>query len=465
MQPVQDLDHVRMFLAGSGPIALFDLPWMPFYLGLIYLLHPWLGLLALAGAVTLVGLTFLTDLRSRSATIESNKQTLARMGFAEATRRNAEAIAAMGMRGPFVERWSRHSESHLAGQNRVGDVASSYGALSKVLRFVLQSAVLGLGAYLVINGQASAGVMIAASILTSRALAPVEIAIANWRSLLAARQGARRLLELFKLLPATNERLALPAPARELKADALWVAAPGQNKPILQNVAFAVGAGSSLGVIGPSASGKSTLARALVGAWLPQRGNVRLDNATLDQWPADAIGRHIGYLPQDVALFDGTVAENISRFADGARSEDIVAAARLASVHEMIVSLPSGYETRIGEGGAALSAGQRQRLGLARALYGNPFLVVLDEPNANLDAEGDAALTNAIQSVRARNGIAVVIAHRRSALVAVDHLLVLGQGQVQAFGPKEEILRRVMASNPGQSSRFKVVSEGETGHV
>jgi ATP-binding cassette subfamily C protein len=203
----------------------------------------------------------------------------------------------------------------------------------------------------------------------------------------------------------------------------------------------------------------------LVGAWLPQRGNVRLDNATLDQWPADAIGRHIGYLPQDVALFDGTVAENISRFADGARSEDIVAAARLASVHEMIVSLPSGYETRIGEGGAALSAGQRQRLGLARALYGNPFLVVLDEPNANLDAEGDAALTNAIQSVRARNGIAVVIAHRRSALVAVDHLLVLGQGRVQAFGPKDEILRTVMASNPGQSSRFKVVSEGETGHV
>lgn len=467
LQPVRDLDQVRSFVAGAGPIALFDFPWMPFYLGLVFLLHPWLGLLALGGAAALVVLTVLTDLRSRTATRDATVHAAFRLAFADASRRNAEAIMAMGMGSALGQRWSRQSEDSLASQIRGTDIAASYGTLSKVLRYVLQSAVLGLGAYLTINGQATGGVMIAASILTSRALAPVEIAIANWRSFLAARSSALRLEAFFNSGSEVSARMALPAPTRSLSVDGLFVGAPGQSKPILQNISFGIEAGTALGIIGPSASGKSTLARAVVGAWMPLRGSVRLDNATLDQWSPEAIGRHIGYLPQNIELFEGTVAQNIARFSPDATSESIVAAARLASIHDMIVNLPDGYETLIGEGGAVLSAGQRQRLALARALYGDPFLVVLDEPNSNLDSDGDAALTQAILSIRARGGICVVIAHRPAALTAVDQLLVLAHGQVQAVGPKDDVLRKVMqsVSPPSQApGRFKVVTEGAPGH-
>ncbi|RTL69929.1 MAG: type I secretion system permease/ATPase [Hyphomicrobiales bacterium] len=467
LQPVRDLDQVRSFVAGAGPIALFDFPWMPFYLGLVFLLHPWLGLLALAGAVILVVLTLLTDLRSRTATREATVYSAVRLAFADASRRNAEAIVAMGMGTALAQRWSHRSEDGLVSQIRGADIAATYGTLSKVLRYVLQSAVLGLGAYLTINGQATGGVMIAASILTSRALAPVEIAIANWRSFLAARASAQRLDAFFKSVPEASDRLVLPAPTKSLSVDSLFVAGPGQSKPILQNISFGIQAGTALGIIGPSASGKTTLARAIVGAWTPMRGSVRLDNATLDQWPLGTIGRHVGYLPQDIELFDGTVAQNIARFSPGATSEAVVAAAKLACVHDMIVGFSNGYETHIGEGGAVLSAGQRQRLALARALYGDPFLVVLDEPNSNLDADGDAALTQAILSVRARGGICVVIAHRPAALTAVDQLLVLAHGQIQAVGPKDDVLRKVMqsVSPPAQvPGRFKVVTEGAPAH-
>ena len=464
LQPVRDLDQVRGFLTGAGPIALFDLPWMPFYLGLVFLLHPWLGLLGTIGAATLLGLTMLTEVRSRAPTKSASTSAAARLSFGEAARRNAEVIRALGM-GPHISAiWSAHNEKYLTDQVGASDVAVTYGTLSKVLRLILQSAVLGLGAYLVIMGQVTGGVMIAASILVSRALAPIEIAIANWRGFLSSRQSAERLSKLLQSLPIRPEAMVLPTPARTFTVEGLWIAAPGHQKPIVENASFLLQAGDGLGVIGPSASGKSTLARALVGAWLPLRGNIRLDGGALDQWSPAALGVNIGYLPQDIELFDSSVAQNIARFDKNAPATAIIAAAQKAGAHEMILQLPEGYETRIGDGGTALSAGQRQRVALARALYDDPFLVVLDEPNSNLDADGDAALMRAIASVRQRGGIVIIVTHRPAALSGLDQLLVMSGGQVQAFGPKDEVLRKVVpmpaATGQSTSGRLKVVTEG-----
>ena len=464
LQPVRDLDQVRGFLTGAGPIALFDLPWMPFYLGLVFLLHPWLGLLGTIGAATLLGLTMLTEVRSRAPTKSASTSAAARLSFGEAARRNAEVIRALGM-GPHISAiWSAHNEKYLTDQVGASDVAVTYGTLSKVLRLILQSAVLGLGAYLVIMGQVTGGVMIAASILVSRALAPIEIAIANWRGFLSSRQSAERLSKLLQSLPIRPEAMVLPTPARTFAVEGLWIAAPGYQKPIVENASFLLQAGDGLGVIGPSASGKSTLARALVGAWLPLRGNIRLDGGALDQWSPAALGVNIGYLPQDIELFDSSVAQNIARFDKSAPATAIIAAAQKAGAHEMILQLPEGYETRIGDGGTALSAGQRQRVALARALYDDPFLVVLDEPSSNLDADGDAALMRAIASVRQRGGIVIIVTHRPAALSGLDQLLVMSGGQVQAFGPKDEVLRKVVpmpaATGQSTSGRLKVVTEG-----
>lgn len=461
--PMRDLDTIRNFLAGNGPIALIDMPWMPIYLGLIYVMHPWLGLLATAGGLCLVALAALTEIKGRAPMQAASVAGAARQSFAEAGRRNAEVVRALGMRQHLAAGWSRHTDDLLGGQKRAADATAVYGTVSKVARLVLQSAVLGLGAYLVIIGQASGGVMIAASILTSRALAPIEIAIGNWRAFIAVRQSWARLGRMLAVLPQQQARTQLPAPKLGLAVDDLAVAAPGQQKLLTHGIGFKLDAGDGLGIIGPSASGKSTLVRALVGAWTPARGTIRLDGATLDQWPADDLGRHMGYLPQDIELFDGTVAENIARFDPAATDAAILAAAAEAGVHDMIVALPAGYDTRIGESGAMLSAGQRQRIALARALYGAPFLVVLDEPNSNLDAEGDAALTRAIQAVRARGGIVVVVAHRPSALQALDKVLVLAGGQLQAFGPKAEIIG-LAGSQPSQpSGRLKVVADTAQG--
>ena len=465
MQAVRDLDQIRGFLSGAGPVALFDLPWMPFYIVLVFLLHPWLGILGLVGAVTLFGLTLLTELKGRGPARAAAASGVVRQQVGEAGRRNAEVVRALGMSERFNRRWNVINEKHLAEQLVAADTVALYGNISKVLRLLLQSAVLGLGAYLTIIGQASGGVMIAASILVSRSLAPIEIAIANWRGFLAARQSAERLTKLLAAQPARTDSMPLPPPRERLTVDGLWVAAPGQQRVILQNVAFALKRGDGLGVIGPSASGKSTLARALVGAWVAQRGTIRLDGAALDQWSPDLLGPHIGYLPQDIELFDGTVAQNIARFDPQEGSEAIIAAANAADVHEMILRLPDGYDTNIGEAGAALSAGQRQRIALARALFGDPFLLVLDEPNSNLDADGDAALTRAITSVRQRGGIAIVIAHRPSALAGLDQVMVLGAGQVQAFGPRDEVLRQVAQAPAAQSARLKIVAEGVTANA
>lgn len=440
-QPLRDLDTVRSFLSGAGPIALFDLPWMPLYLGLCFVFHFWIGMTALGGALLLVMLTLLTEARTRAPSRAATLLAETRNTLAETARRNRESIAAMGMAGRLGARWREANDRYLAGQQRLSDVSGGLGALSRVLRTMLQSAVLAVGAWLVIHQEATAGIIIAGSILSARALAPVDQAIANWRGFVAARQSWQRLARLLTLMPEHAEPMALPAPTQSLVVEHASVAPPGADKLTVLDAGFALKRGQALGVIGPSASGKSSLARLLVGAWKPARGRVRLDSAALDQWSPDLLGRHIGYLPQEVELMAGTVAQNIARFDPAADPAAIVAAAEAAGVHGLIVNLPAGYETEIGEQGGLLSAGQRQRIALARALYGEPFLVVLDEPNSNLDNEGEEALTRAILGIRNRGGIAVVIAHRPSALAGVDQVLIMNQGRVHAFGPKEEILK------------------------
>ncbi|WP_236846436.1 type I secretion system permease/ATPase [Bosea sp. Tri-49] len=445
LQPIRDLDQLRGFLSSLGPTALLDMPWLPLFLAGAFFLHPWLGWLVVAGGLVIVLLTWLTELKSREATKAQLTSGAARQAVAEASRRNAEALTAMGMAPAFQRKWRelnlRHVRDWLAGS----DATSGIGAFAKVFRMVLQSAVLGLGAYLAMHNEISGGAMIAASIMASRALAPIEIAVAHWKGFVGARQGLKRLRQVLDSPAfADVERTTLPAPRHELIAEGLIVAAPGRQAPILQGVSLSLKAGQGLGIIGPSASGKSTLVRALVGVWRPLKGEVRLDGAALGQWEQSELGRHIGYLPQDIELFEGTVAQNIARFDPDADDEAIVAAAQAAGAHELILRLEQGYDTRIGEAGLSLSGGQRQRIGLARALYGEPFLTVLDEPNSNLDHDGDEALTRAIRGVRERGGIVIVVTHRQTAIAGVDHLAMMADGRIQAFGPKEEILQKVL---------------------
>lgn len=443
VQPIRDLDQIRSFVSGTGPTAFFDLPWIPFYIAVIYLMHPSLGILATAGAMVIVLLTLIAEGLGKGPGRRATESVISRTTFADAGRRNAEVIRAMGLSQRFAAFWSEQSTRFLADQRRLSDIVGFAGALSRTLRMVLQSLMLGLGAYLVIEGEASGGVIIASSIMLARSLAPVDIAIANWRGFISARQSYGQLSRTLKAFVNHGQPMALPRPHNVLSVDGLTVTAPGQQKPIIQNITFVLRAGAALGVIGPSASGKSTLVRALVGAWPSIRGTVRLDHAALDQWDPEALGRDIGYLPQDIELFDGTVADNISRFDSNASPNDILSAAQASGVDQMILRLPDGFQTRVGEGGTALSAGQRQLVGLARALYGEPFLVVLDEPNSNLDSDGDVSLATAIHGVRRRGGVVIVVAHRPSALSNVDQLLVMAGGTVQAFGPKETVLAAV----------------------
>ncbi len=459
-QPLRDLDQVRGFLAGGGPVGLFDLPWMPFYLGICFLFHPMIGVAALLGALMLVALTIGAEVFTRKPIAEVAQHAAARNMLMETCRRNAEVIAALGMGERLGAIWERYNLKHLDAQGRASGVAESLSSFTKAARMALQSGVLGLGAYLVIHGEASGGVIIASSLMTSRALAPVEVVIAQWKSFGAARQGWKRLRELLAKFPEPAERLVLESPARLLTVEAVTLAPPGSSRVALSNISFRLEAGSALGVIGPSAAGKSSLARALVGIWKPQLGSVRLDGAALNQWSQEALGANIGYLPQDVELFSGTIAHNISRFATNPDPAAVMRAAHQAGVHELIVRLPDGYDTRIGEGGLALSGGQRQRVALARALYGDPFLVVLDEPNSSLDAEGEQALTQAILNVRERGGVAVVMAHRPSALATVDMALAMANGELKAFGPRDEVLRKVLRPVPqaGQPAAVRGVS-------
>jgi PrtD family type I secretion system ABC transporter len=423
------------------------MPWIPIFLIALFVFHPLIGIIATLGSVSIVAMTLFTEGRSKAAAQSAAEANAQRQVLADAVRQNAEVVRALGMTGRLEARWKEVNERYLQENVGVMDVYADLGSAAKVLRYALQSAVLGAGAYLVVNEQASGGIMIASSIMMGRALAPVEVAIAHWKQLAAARQGIERLREILKAiaippLPA----VVLPRPCRTLSAEGLTVMAPGSDKVIVSDVTFGLKAGAGMALLGASAAGKSTLAKALVGIWPASKGMVRLDGARLDEWSTDDLGRHIGYLPQDVALFDGTVAENIARFDEAAGSEPVLHAARVACAHEMILRLPDGYATRIGERGVCLSGGQRQRIGLARAVFGDPFLVVLDEPNANLDADGENSLVRAICTLRKRGSIVVIVSHRPSAIAALDMAMVLYHGKAIAFGPREEVFARVARS-------------------
>jgi len=457
--PLRDLDAIRSYLSGLGPVALFDLPWIPLYLVICFAFHPLIGFTALAGAIILIGLTVLTEVLVRAPTKAATEAAISRNGLAETSRRNAEALTAMGMVGRIAERWSEANGQYMRSQRRASDVGGGLGAISKVLRMMLQSGVLAVGAYLVIHQEATAGIIIAGSILSARALAPVDLAIAHSKGFVSARQSWQRLNRLLSTLPVPAARMELEPPTHRLAVENVSVVPPGAQKLVVQDVRFKVEAGQGLGIIGPSGSGKSSLARLIVGVWHPARGGVTLDGATLDQWSPETLGRHIGYLPQDVELMAGTVAQNIARFEPKPDAKAVIAAATEVGIHDLIVTLPQGYDTPIGEQGTSLSAGQAQRIALARAVYGNPFLVVLDEPNSNLDSEGDEALTRAILGVRERKGIVIVVTHRPSAIAGVDQVMVMSKGQMQMFGPKEEVLSKVL-QRPAPSPRsLKVVPE------
>ena len=446
-QPLRDLDQVRTFMSGMGPTAFLDMPWIPLFLIGLFLFHPLIGFTALLGTVAIIAMTLVTERISRGATKAASDLNAQRQVLADATQRNAEIVRALGMTDRLTARWSQANERYLQENIRATDVYANLGSAAKVFRYILQSGMLGIGAYLVIADKASGGVMIASSILMGRALAPVEIALSTWKQLAAARQGLTRLRDICKATaPPPAPPVKLPRPTRELSVQNLAVAAPGFDMPIVSGVTFSLKTGSGLALLGASASGKTSLSKALVGIWPAHRGAVRLDGASLDQWRNEDLGRHIGYLPQDVGLFDGTVAENICRFDDKANSDAILKAAQIAGVHDIILRLPEGYATRIGQGGMSLSAGQKQRVGLARAVYGDPFLLVLDEPNANLDADGENALTRAIGIMRQNKSIVVVISHRPSALSALDMTMVLYEGKAIAFGPSAEVFARVRSA-------------------
>lgn len=440
LQPMRDIEAIKSFLSSGGPGALLDLPWLPIYIGVMFLFHWLLGITAIAGAVILILLTLVTEFRTRQPTRELTRDLGARADMAMTGSRNAEVIAAMGMGPRLARRYRSAGLTLTASQVLVSDLSGGMGSISRIFRLVLQSAVLGLGALLVIHGESSAGIMITGSILIGRALAPIDQAIANWKGFVAARQGWTRLTETFQRLPPLSERMALPKPRDSLNVERLTVVEPGGQRPLLRDVSFRLRAGQGLCVIGPSGAGKSTLARALVNAWRPAGGRVELDGATLDQWPIEELGSEIGFLPQDVELFSGSIAENISRHIGMPDPSRVLEAATAAGVHSMITRFKDGYQTQIGEGGSTLSAGQRQRIALARAMYGQPFLVVLDEPNSNLDADGDAALLKAILSIRQRNGIVVAISHRPSILEAFDMVMILSEGKMTAFGPRDEVI-------------------------
>lgn len=463
-QPLRDLDSIRSYLSGLGPVALFDLPWIPLYLAICFIFHPLIGLTAFGGAVVLIALTLLTESLTKAPSKAAMESAVARNSLAEASRRNAEALIAMGMFGRMAERWGKANSDYMSSQQRTSDVGGGLSAISKVLRMMLQSGVLAVGAYLVINQQATAGIIIAGSILSARALAPVDLAIAHWKGFVAARQSWQRLTKLLDAMPAQAAPMALHPPSHRLTVESVSAAPPGVNKVMLHDVAFKLEAGQGLGIIGPSGSGKSSLVRLLVGVWQPLRGKVRLDGAALDQWSADVLGRHIGYLPQDVELLTGTVAQNIASFESEPDHDAVIAAAKAVDVHDMIVGLPQGYDTPVGEYGTSLSAGQAQRVALARAVYRDPFLVVLDEPNSHLDADGDAALTRAILGVRERRGIVIVVAHRPSAIAGVDQILVMKDGRTQAFGPKDEVLSKVL-QRPAVPQPLKIVPESGSAGV
>lgn len=443
MDPLRDLDLVQAFLGGAGVFVLLDLPWLPFYLALIYALHPLLGWLAIAGGLAITLILVISELQSRRSARQSNALLLERMAISDGARGNAEAVLAMGMLDAVAQRWAAVADPLARLQRQSADRMGLYNAASRGFRYFLQSAVLALGAYLAIQGQLTAGLMIAASIITARALAPIEQAVAHWRSFVTARQALHRIELALAAGPHAQSRTQLPRPSRQLVAINVATAPGPAQRPLASGIDFTLAAGDGLGIVGLSGSGKSSLARALVRVWPLVGGQIRLDGSELSHFEDARFGAFTGYLPQSVELFAGTIAQNISRFQPDDMNAAVLKAAQDCRVHELIAALPHGYDTHVGRHGAILSAGQRQRIGLARALFNDPFLIVLDEPNSNLDGEGDLALTAAILNARARGAIVVVVAHRPSAIAGVDKLLYMENGRQIRFGRKNDVLQAI----------------------
>ena len=441
-QALRDLETIREFLTGAGLLSFCDIPWVPIFVVGCFILHPWYGYIAAGGAALIFGLAIANELLTRAHLKIASFNSVVASAYASATFRNAEVLHAMGMLSGLRERWLTKQNEGLQLQARASDRSGHLIAASKFTRAFLQICILGAGAYLSITQRSTPGAMIAASIIMARALAPVEIVVANWRGFIAARAAYDRIRKLLALVPEKSQKMALPSPSGHLSVENVSAGAPAAQSPILHEISFDLRPGEVLGVVGPSAAGKSSLARVLVGVWSPLVGRVRIDGADLAHWNSEQLGRHIGYLPQDVELFSGSIAENISRFAE-LDEEKIIAAAKTAGVHEMIQMMPGGYNTQIGEGGYALSGGQRQRIGLARALYNKPAIIVLDEPNSNLDADGEAGLLSAIQELREHGSALVVITHKLNILAAVDKVLVMAHGRIQGLGGRDEILAKL----------------------
>ncbi len=460
VQGLRDLSTVRSFLTGAGVFPILDAPWAPIFIVVIFMLNPWLGVLSLVGAIALFALALANELVTREALKRAGGAAQAAMSDAETAVRNADVVEAMGMMPAMLARWHKKNAEAIALQSVAGDKGGGISAVSKFLRLLLQIAVLTLGAWLVLRGELTSGGMIAGSILMARALAPVEQAIATWKTAVAARQAYDRLVLHLAAADNRAEGMPLPVPKGHLSGEGVLFAFPGQRDPLLRNINFALSPGESLGLIGPTASGKTTLARMIVGNLVPRAGCIRLDGMDVTQWDRADLGRHIGYLPQDIELFAGTVRENIARMGEG-DPEAVVRAAQLAGVHQMVLGMAKGYDTEVGPSGAALSGGQRQRVGLARALYGNPRLVVLDEPNANLDSEGEVALMRALGFLKKAGVTTVVIAHRPAIVQGVDKLLALKDGAVMMFGPREEVLAKLRANQEQAQAAVQARAEAQ----
>ncbi|PRY73906.1 type I secretion system permease/ATPase [Marivita geojedonensis] len=434
-----DIDRVREFLTGQGILSFFDAPWVPLFLALCFAFHPWLGWVATGGALIIFVLAVANEFATRKLLQEAGGASQGASHFVNTTMQNAEVIRALGMERQLTKRWLQQHDHALDVQARASARSGAIVASTKFVRMSLQIAILGTGAYLAIQQQISPGIMIAASIVMGRALAPVEQAVGQWKQFVGAREAHKRLTEVFEALDDEEDRMELPAPKGNIVVQGLIATAPGGKAPILKGISFGVSQGEVLAVIGPSGSGKSTLVRHLVGAMRPQAGAVRLEGTELHHWDSEQLGRYMGYMPQDVKLFRGTVSENISRFSDNVDDNEIVAAAVLSGAHEMITTLSDGYDTDVGDGGNGLSGGQRQRVGLARAVFREPSVIVLDEPNSNLDAHGEQALANCIQELKKRGKTIILVTHKANLLAASDKTLMLVNGQIEKFGPTREL--------------------------
>jgi ATP-binding cassette subfamily C protein EexD len=458
-QALNDLTGLRQFMTGNGLFAFFDAPWLPIYIAVMFMFHPWYGWMAIVCAIILVIFAILNEKMTGTTLAAANKENIAASLYTNKNLRNAEVIESMGMLNTLIDRWAHRQKKVLTLQSIASDKGGLMSNISKTFRMLVQSLILGLGAYLAVNHEINAGLVIAGSVLLGRALAPLDLIIGSWKGFISARSQYSRLNEILDKQEAEAERMPLPAPKGDVLVENLIISAPGSSSPIIKGISFSVPAGQVVGIIGPSASGKSTLARALMGIWKPQHGVVRLDGADIANWDKNELGPHVGYLPQDIELFEGSISENIARFAD-IDANEVIRAARIAGVHEMILLLPEGYDTVIGSDGVNLSGGQRQRIGLARALYGSPRLIILDEPNSNLDDTGEQALAQAIMHMKDSGSTIFVITHRTSILSLLDRLMVMNAGGISMYGPRDQVMAELNAQHLAAQQKAAQVASG-----